>query len=180
MRPPKPRGLVLYYYGDGKGKTTAAVGLATRAAGAGLRVAFLQFMKTFKWPSFERAALKKLGVDVRVLGSGFVGIIDDRSSLRTHRAQARKALATTRSVLRSGRYPVVIADELVSALEEGLLTLRDVLGLLRVKPASVHLVLTGHSRYAAIVRAADLVTEMQNVKHPYKTEGMLAQKGIDW
>ncbi|MBI3963758.1 MAG: cob(I)yrinic acid a,c-diamide adenosyltransferase [Candidatus Kerfeldbacteria bacterium] len=179
-RPVTPRGLVLYYYGDGKGKTTAAVGLATRAAGAGLRVVFLQFMKTLKWPSFERPALEKLGVDVLVLGSGFVGIIDDRSTLRTHRTQARKALATTLRLVRSGRYGVVAADEIVSAVEEGLLTVRDVLALIRAKPAMVHLVVTGHSRYAAIVQASDVVTEMQNVKHPYKTEGMLAQKGIDW
>lgn len=179
-QPPKPRGLLLYYYGDGKGKTTAAVGLAVRARGAGKRVAFLQFLKSEKWPSFERQALKKLGVTVKVLGSGFVGIIDDKHPLSWHKRQARTALAETKRLLRSKRYDVVVADELVSAVEEGVLKVSDVLSVVRLKPADTHLVLTGHSRYASIERVSDLVTSMRSIKHPFKTEGMLAQKGIDW
>ena len=179
-QPPKPRGLILYYFGEGKGKTTAAVGVAVRAAGAGLRVAYLQFMKNAKWPSFERQALQKLGVKVRVLGSGFVGIIDDRQSLRAHRQQAKQALAVTLRTIRSKQYDVVIADEIVTSVEEGLLKVGDVLSVIRAKPPQVHLVLTGHSRYASLVKASDVVTEMRNVKHVFKTEGMLAQRGIDW
>lgn len=176
----KPRGLTIFYCGDGKGKTTAAVGLAVRARGAGLRVAFLQLMKSERWPSHERAMLKKLGMVVQVLGSGFVGILDDRKPLPEHRAAAHAALAKAKSALGSGRYNVVIADEAVSAVEEGLLKVSDVLSLIRLKPTKVHLVVTGHTRFPAIVRASDLVTEMRNVKHPYKTLNMLAQRGIDF
>lgn len=174
------RGLIVLYYGNGKGKTTAAVGLAVRAHGAGLKVIMLQFMKSEKWQSYERQALAKLGIPVQVLGSGFVGIIDDQHPLSWHKKTAKQGLATARKILRSGRYDVIVADELISAVDEGLLTLSAVLALLKARPKHVHLVLTGHTRYPKLVAACDLVTEMKNVKHPYYTEGLLAQRGIDF
>lgn len=173
-------GLTILYVGDGKGKTTAAVGLAVRAVGAGLRVCFVQFMKSEKWQSFERAALKKLGVPVHVLGTGFVGIIDDTRTLADHRKSALGALATTRAFLRSGKYDMVVADEAASAVDEKLLTVTELTNLIRAKPQRVHLVLTGHSHYPRLTRAVDLVTNMQNIKHPYTTKGLLAQRGIDF
>lgn len=178
--PPKPHGLTLYYYGDGKGKTTAAVGLAIRAKGAGLSVCVVQFMKTRKWKSYERESLQQLGIPVHVLGSGFVGIVDDTRPVLWHKAQAKKALSQTQRLLRSGKHDVVIADEIVSAVDERILTIHDVLRLIAAKPKKVHLVMTGHSAYPALVRASDLVTAMRNVKHPYYTEGLLAQRGIDF
>lgn len=173
-------GLTILYVGDGKGKTTAAIGLAVRAVGAGLRVCFVQFMKTEKWRSHERTSLRRLGIAVNVLGTGFVGILDDSRSLAQHRASAKRALRKTRALLTSGAYDVVIADESVSAVDERLLTVRDILGLVRAKPKAKHLVLTGHSTYPALIAASDLVTHMKNVKHPYKEKGLLAQKGIDY
>lgn len=173
------RGFTILYVGDGKGKTTAAVGVAVRAIGAGLRVAFLQFMKTEKWQSYERGALKRIGIDVRVLGTGFVGIIDDRLTLAQHKSAARKALATTRDLLRSGRYDLVVADEAVSAIDERLLTVADIRRLIAAKPKAATLVLTGHSRYPRLEAACDLVTDMRKVKHPYD-QGLLALRGIDF
>ncbi len=176
----KPRGLVIFYCGDGKGKTTAAIGLAVRAHGAGLRVCIVQFMKTEKWKSYERTPLRELGIPVHVLGSGFVGILDDTKPFQWHKRQARKAFQFTQKLLRSKRCDVLIADEVVSCVEEGLLTQKDVLQLIKKKPANVHLVLTGHTPYPAIVKASDLMTKTVNVKHPYYTEGLQAQRGIDF
>lgn len=174
------RGLTLYYYGDGKGKTTAAIGTAVRARGAGMKVCVIQFMKSEKWQSYERQALKKLGIPVDVLGSGFVGIIDDRHPLRWHRLKAKQALQYAIQTLRSKKIDVVVADEAVTAVEEGLLTVRDILRLIKARRPSAHLILTGHAKYPAIIKACDLVTEMRNVKHPYYTRGTLAQRGIDF
>lgn len=176
----KPRGLVIYYYGDGKGKTTAAVGLAIRARGAGLRVCMVQFMKTEKWVSHERSMLRTLGIPVRVLGSGFVGILDDTHPFAWHRTREKKALQKTRQLLCAEEYDVLVADELVSCVEEGLLTQKDVLMLIKARPADVHLVLTGHSEYPAILKVCDMATKMVNIKHPFATEGRIAQRGIDF
>lgn len=173
-------GLTILYVGNGKGKTTAAIGLAVRAAGSGMSVIVLQFMKSKKWQSYERQALETLGVRVRVLGSGFVGIIDDVHPLRWHKQNAKKALSIARRILRSKRFRVVVLDEVVTAVEEGLLTIKDVQSLIRDKPKEVHLALTGHSKYPSLIAACDLVTEMKNIKHPYYTEGLLAQRGIDF
>lgn len=173
------RGLTILYVGDGKGKTTAAVGVAVRAVGAGLRVAFLQFMKTEKWRSYERKALTRLGVTVQVLGTGFVGIIDDTMSIAQHKAAARKALARTSTLLRSGDFDLVVADEAVSAVDERLLSVTDIRRLIGAKPEGVHLVLTGHSRYPRLEADCDLVTDMRKVKHQYD-KGLLALRGIDF
>ncbi len=177
---PKPRGLVIYYYGDGKGKTTAAVGLAVRAHGAGLRVCMVQFMKTEKWLSHERLVLRKLGIPVHVLGSGFVGILDDTHPLSWHKTRAKKAFQKTKQLLCAEEYDVLVADELVSCVEEGLLTQKDVLALIKAKPTKLHLVITGHSEYPVILKACDLATKMVNTKHPFATNGQTAQRGIDY
>lgn len=180
MVPLKPKGLTIFLCGNGKGKTTAAIGIAVRARGAGMKACMTQFMKTEKWKSYERRSLKALGIPVHVLGSGFVGILDDIKPISWHKAQARKAFQFTKKLLQSKRYDVLIADEAVSCIEEGLLTQQDVLALIRAKPTNVHLVLTGHTAYPAIIKACDLVTKMTNVKHPYYTEGRQAQRGIDF
>lgn len=177
---PKPHGCTLFCCGDGKGKTTAAIGIAVRAHGAGLNVCVVQFMKSEKWQSYERVSLRKLGIPVHVLGSGFVGILDDTKPLAWHKAVAKKALRFSARLLRSKRYDVLITDELVSCVEEGLLTQANVLSLIKAKPKNVHLVLTGHTAYPRIIKACDLVTKMSSVKHPYSTEGMTAQRGVDF
>jgi cob(I)alamin adenosyltransferase len=177
-KPSVRRGLTIVYIGDGKGKTTAAVGVATRAAGWGYRVAFLQFVKG-TWPSGERKALPKLGVTVKAMGTGFVKIMGDKLPMRVHRAAAAKAFAKAKRVLRSKRFDVVICDEAISSVEAKVATQAQVLALIAAKPANVHLVLTGHKKFPRILKAADLVTEMKMTKHPYYA-GHLAQKGIDY
>lgn len=169
----------MYYFGNGKGKTTAAVGVSVRAAGWGWKVLFLQFFKSEKWPSGERKALTKLGIEVKVLGEGFVGILGDRKPRAHHVAAAKRALAVARKAFASRRYQLIILDEIVSCLEVGLLAVDDVVGLLRQKPKNLHVVLTGHKRYAKLVALADTVTEMRMVKHPYY-RGQIAQRGIDY
>lgn len=181
---PLGRGMTVLYRGDGKGKTTAAVGVAVRARGYGWKVLFLQFSKSKQWPSGERAALTKLGVDVRVMGLGFVGILDDRKPLEEHRAAARRALTAAKNLLVSGRYNLVVLDEVVSSLEQRLLKPSDLVALLKIrarhpKAKNVHLVLTGHDRFPAVEKFCDLITEMKMVKHPYY-KGHLAVRGIDF
>lgn len=177
-------GLTHAYIGDGKGKTTAAIGTAVRATGYGWRVLFLQFMKSSQWPSGERDALRRLGIDVLVLGEGFYKILNDRKPARQHQAAALRALAVLRKKIFSGRYQLVIADELGSAVEEGILARRPVEKFLsdRVKNTRakmVHLIWTGHDRIGWMLKYADLITNMKMVKHPYY-RGIIATKGIDY
>lgn len=181
-------GLVIIYIGSGKGKTTAAVGLAVRAAGAGMRVAFNQFVKSAKatapgeWPlSSEIAVLKAIkNIKVKILGRGFVGILGDRKKKYEHKQAARAGLRFLQKQIRSGRFDVVIADELISALELKLVSLAEIKRV--VKLARAHLVafaLTGHNKYNDLMKMADLVTEMKMLKHPYY-QGILAKPGIDY
>lgn len=181
---PFPGGAVIAYIGNGKGKTTAAVGLAVRAHGTGMRVLFFQFFKSEEWPSGERNALKSLGVHVEVAGKGFVGILGDSKPKQEHREAAKRALERAKGHIRSGRYDVVILDESISTVENGLLTQKDIVSLLHTQkklPKSMqpHLVLTGHEKYRTILKQCDLVTEMKKITHPYY-KGFIAIKGIDF
>jgi cob(I)alamin adenosyltransferase len=178
------RVLTIAYVGDGKGKTTAAVGAAVRAAGYGWKVLFFQFYKSPKWPSGERLALHKLGVEVKVRGEGFVKILGDKKPLAVHKKAAAEALAEVKRLVFSGKYGLVVLDELISCLEQKLLPERTVIGFLDARKRhprarQVHLILTGHHRYPAILKRCDLVTDMKMVKHPYY-KGILATKGIDF
>ncbi len=178
------RGLTIAYIGNGKGKTTAAVGAAVRAAGYGWKALFFQFYKSLKWPSGERLALKKLGVEVMVRGEGFVKILGDRKPLSVHKKAAVRALAEAKRLVFSGKYRLVVLDELISCLEQKLLTERAVTMFLdarmnNARARQVHLILTGHRRYPAILKRCGFVTEMKMVKHPYY-KGILATKGIDF
>lgn len=182
-------GLIIIYIGDGKGKTTAAVGLAVRAAGAGKRVLFCQFVKAAEvresgeWPrSSEIDILEKTpNVTVKILGRGFVGILGDKKRHEEHEAAAREGLQWLKREITGEKYEVVVADELISALELELVSVEDILNLMKLareNPVTA-LVLTGHNKYNELIEAADLVTEMKMVKHPYY-KGQLAKKGIDF
>jgi cob(I)alamin adenosyltransferase len=175
---PDKKGLTIVYIGDGKGKTSAAAGLAVRAAGTGFKVLYLQFVKG-DWPSGERESLAKLGVEVKLMGRGFVGILGDRKHINEHIEAAQKAMAESIKALKSKKYDLVVLDEALSAVESKLLTETDILKIMKAKPAGVHLCMTGHKRFKKIIAAADLVTEMKMIKHPYY-EGILAQRGIDY
>ncbi|OGE81719.1 MAG: hypothetical protein A2720_02275 [Candidatus Doudnabacteria bacterium RIFCSPHIGHO2_01_FULL_46_24] len=173
------KGLTIIYIGNGKGKTSAAAGLAVRAAGTGMKVLYAQFVKG-DWPSGERKILEKLpNVAVKLLGRGFVGILGDRKPISEHIAAAKAGLKFVKVALKSKKYDLVIADEAISAVESKLLTVEDVYSMLRSKPESVHLCLTGHKWIKKLIDAADLVTEMKMIKHPYY-KGILAQRGIDY
>lgn len=169
------KGFVQVYTGNGKGKTSAALGLAVRAAGAGMRVFFAQFMKSGDFS--EIAALRRFGdmVTVRQYGRPeFVFGAPGDDDI----AAAMRGLAEVREALVSGEYPVVILDEVNVAAHCGVLPLGDVLELLDARHGDVELVLTGRHADPRIIERADLVTEMREVKH-YFTQGVPARKGID-
>jgi len=170
-------GRVQVYTGDGKGKTTASVGLAVRAAGAGLRVAFVQFVKGGRRSS-ELAALEQLGVRVerpaeRSTGLLGAGVTDD------DRAAADDAMHIARAVVGSGEYDLVVLDEANIAVRSGLVEEFALCVLIDTRPATVELVLTGRGASPAIIERADLVTEMVPVKHPYDS-GLPARLGIEY
>ena len=193
----EPKGLVICYLGAGKGKTTAAIGMAIRAAGAGVNVYILQFVKAKgassdntkdgEWPvSSEIDFLNNISYPSKVgsieneqLGLGFVGILGDKKEREAHIRQALKGLECARESIVSGEYQVVILDEIISALESKLIEERDILDLIKLKGPLQYLVLTGHNKYPSILKQCDLVTEMKMVKHPYY-KGILAQRGIDY
>ena len=182
------KGLIIIYIGDGKGKTSAAVGLAVRASGAGKKVLFCQFVKAREvkepgeWPfSSEIASLKKLpGITVEVLGKGFVGILGDKKQHEEHVKAAREGLEWLKKEIEAQKYEVVIADELISAIEVKLLSVGEVLEIMEFAREKVAaFALTGHNKYNELLEAADLVTEMTMLKHPYY-KGILAQRSIDY
>ncbi|MGE5188743.1 MAG: cob(I)yrinic acid a,c-diamide adenosyltransferase [Gemmatimonadota bacterium] len=179
--PEKPRrGLVLVLTGDGKGKTTSCLGMAVRAVGYGMRVAMIQFIKgSLHYGELDGAKRLAPEFELTPMGKGFVGIMGDTLPFSEHADAARKALATARRKMVSGKYDVVILDEVNVALKLGLLELADVIALIEARPETVHLILSGRNAHEEVVRRAHLVTEMRNIKHPYDL-GIEAEKGIDY
>ncbi|MBA2448115.1 MAG: cob(I)yrinic acid a,c-diamide adenosyltransferase [Chloroflexi bacterium] len=178
----EPQGLVIVYTGNGKGKTTAALGLILRAAGNGLRVFVLQFIKG-QWKTGESQTLKLLAPNVEHvrMGRGFTieRLRDPRIPMEEHETAAAAAFAHAAEVVRSGAYDMVVLDELLGSIKADLVQLDDVLQLIRDKPPRLHLVLTGRGAPQPLIDAADLVTEMTPVKHPYE-QGIKAQRGIEF
>ena len=168
------RGLIIVHTGDGKGKTTAALGLAIRAFGAGLKVLILQFIKGQR-RSGELEALNALGIEVRQLGLGFV----TQDNFDEQRQSARAALELARGEILSGTWDLIVLDEINYAVKFGLLDEADVLALIRIRPPQMHLVFTGRDALAELIDAADLVTEMKLIKHPFQ-KGIAAQAGIEF
>lgn len=176
----EPNGLVIVYTGDGKGKTTAAMGLGLRAAGYGRRVLVIQFVKT--WFTGEKAGFEALpNVEFIQAGRGFYKILGDKLPPAEHRKAARDALKLARQKMRSAKYDVVILDEIIGSITGGLLKLQPVLKLVDDKPPELDLVLTGHKGHLVpqLLDRADLITEMKKLKHPYDS-GILAKKSIDY
>ena len=169
------KGYVQVYTGDGKGKTTAALGLAVRAVGAGLKVYFGQFMKKYDYSEIQGVA--RLGDQVTLIqyGTGEYVFGDPKPD---QIEAARQGLETIKSTLASRDYDVVVADEINVAAACGLLTEQDLLDLIALRPDTVELILTGRGALPAIMAAADLVSEMKPVKHYFQT-GVTARKGIE-
>jgi len=172
------RGLVIILTGEGKGKTTAALGLAFRAVGHGLRATVVQFLKSRTSGEHESARRLAPDLEIRVMGRGFAPPPGD-PAFEGHRAAAREALAYARKVLRSGEREMVVADEILTAVGLKVLAEEDVLALLDARPRGVHLVLTGRGATERLVARADLVTEMRALKHPHSV-GAAAQPGIEF
>ena len=173
-------GLTIVYTGKGKGKTTAALGIVLRASGYGKKICMIQFIKgSWHYGEIESAKMLKPGFEMIPAGKGFVGIIDDTSPKKVHETTAKLAVKTSRDIIQSNEYDIVILDEINYAVNLGLVSLNDVLDLIRTKPARLDLVLTGNYATDEVIEAADLVTEMKNIKHPFQ-RGIKAKKGIDF
>jgi cob(I)alamin adenosyltransferase len=173
------KGYIIVLTGNGKGKTTSALGMAMRAIGQGMKVIMLQFLKG-SWRYGELEAAERLRPDLilRPLGSGFVHIDPenpDQDDVRT----AIESWQACKEAIFSGAYGMVILDEINNAIGYGLLPLEEVLQVLKEKPDAVHVVLTGRGAHPRIIEAADLVTECTEVKHPY-SKGDPARKGIEY
>ncbi len=173
-------GLVIVYTGDGKGKTTAALGMAFRAVGRGWRVLMIQFGKG-SWHYGELDSVKRLAPDFEIvpMGRGFYKILDDHYTEEQHRDAAEQALAFAQAQMLSGKYDLLILDEINGMVGAQLLTLEQIMRLLDERPEDLTVVLTGRNAAAELIERADLVTEMREIKHPYQ-KGILAQKGIDY
>lgn len=171
-------GMVIVYTGNGKGKTTAALGLILRASGYGKKILLIQFIKNNL--SGELKALRKFkGVKVIQGGKGFVGIMGDKLSFSEHQNFAQQTLEKLVKEIKSGNWDLVVADEILGALAGKLIKLSDVLDLLKIKLDDLDLVLTGRGAPKEIINLAEIVTEMKEIKHPFK-QGILGKKGIDF
>lgn len=159
-------GYIHIYTGNGKGKTSAALGLAFRAAGSGLRTMMIQFMKGL--PTGETDAAAKTGglITIERYGSTRLCRPDD-GSLEEHRGYAARGYARAREIITDGTHDIVVLDEIITAVKFGLLSDEAVIALIRSKPATMELVLTGRGASEELTRSADLVTEMKEIKHYY-------------
>jgi len=169
------KGYIQVYTGNGKGKTTAAFGLALRAVGAGLRVFIAQFVKNSRYSEIK--AIERLGgaVTLRQYGRGdFLNRKPDAEDIRA----AREGLKEVQQIMASGLYDVIILDEVNIATYYALFSVEDLLALMEARPDHVELVLTGRKADPRIIEAADLVTEMKEVKHYYR-QGVEARVGIE-
>ncbi|UCE23208.1 MAG: cob(I)yrinic acid a,c-diamide adenosyltransferase [Candidatus Zixiibacteriota bacterium] len=174
------KGLLIVYTGNGKGKTTAALGMCIRAVGYDWKVCIIQFVKG-SWKYGELKGIKRLAPDVELhtVGEGFVGIIDDEKSFEEHRTAARTGVQFALEQIKSGKYQLVILDELNVAMDLGLVTDEEARALIEARGKKQHLVITGRNASDVVLERADLITEMLETRHPYQ-KGILAQKGIDW
>jgi cob(I)alamin adenosyltransferase len=171
------RGLVIVHTGKGKGKSTAAMGLALRCIGHGMPVGIVQFVKGV-WETGERTVLEKFPdlVTIKAMGEGFTWDTQDRDR---DIAAARTAWETSKEMIADPRYKMVILDELNIVLRYDYLPLDDVLEVVRGKPRDLHLVITGRNAKDELIEAADLVTDMTMVKHPFRS-GVKAQPGVEF
>ncbi len=176
------KGLLIVHTGKGKGKSTAAFGLVVRALGNGMKVGVVQYVKG-KWQTGERGVLEHFPeqVEIRTMGEGFTWETQDRA--RDIRA-AENAWEVSKQMIEASRgddpkYDMVLLDELNIVLRYGYLDLAEVVGFLSSKPEMLHVIVTGRNAKPELVEAADLVTEMTMVKHPFRA-GVKAQKGIEF
>lgn len=175
MPTPKRKPLVVLYTGNGKGKTTAALGMMFRAWGRNMSVCMLSFIKTETSNYGEEKAARKLGIEMIPLGGGFTWLSKD---LDKDRALAQRCWALCKEKISSQQYDIIVLDEITYPINYGWIDLDDVIDTLKVRPDDLHVVLTGRDAPQQLIDFADLVTEMREVKHPFN-EGIKAQAGVD-
>jgi cob(I)alamin adenosyltransferase len=180
LEPKEKVGLIVVITGNGKGKTTSALGMVLRSVGHDLKVCVVQFMKGDMFAG-EIKALQRLATQVEhhLTGKGFCGIQGNPYPHSEHRANAQDAIRLAKEKLTSGAFDVVVCDEINNALQLRLLDLDQVLDLIDHKPPLVHLVLTGRDAHPEVIERAHTVTEMREIKHAYRV-GIEPQKGIDY
>jgi cob(I)alamin adenosyltransferase len=172
------KGLVIVNTGDGKGKTTAALGIALRAWGHDMRVCVIQFLKNGKLRSGEACAAEKLGIEWHALGDGCTWSSRD---IVKSRSKALDAWRIAQEAIVSGHYDMVVLDELTHLFHLGWLETGEAVAWLRNhKPPRLHVVITGRHAPEELLEIADLVTEMREVKHPYAEQKLAAQPGIEY
>jgi cob(I)alamin adenosyltransferase len=172
----KRKALVILYTGNGKGKTTAALGMLWRAWGRDLKVCMLSFIKTETSNYGEERAARKLGVELIPLGGGFTWLSKD---LEKDKALAQKCWQLCKEKIASNEYDIVVLDEITYPITYGWLEVEEVVRVIESRPANLHVVLTGRDAHERLVELADLVTEMREVKHPFNS-GIKAQPGVDF
>ena len=180
LEPKEKRGLVVVLTGYGKGKTTSAMGMVLRAAGHGMNICVIQFMKGDLY-SGEWDGVKLLGdqVDFTSTGKGFCGIQGNPYSHAEHRANAQDAIKLVHQKIESGKFDVLILDEINNALHLKLVDLDQVLSILNKKPPNLHLILTGRDAHPDVIDRADTVSEVGEIKHAYRKD-IEPQPGIDY
>lgn len=180
LEPKKRVGLIVVMTGNGKGKTTSALGITLRAVGHGMKVCIIEFMKGDIY-SGEIDGIKRLYPDaeLHLTGKGFCGIMGNPYPLKEHRANAQDALKLAEEKMSSGNFDILILDEINNALKLKLVDLPQVLKLVENKPPQMHLILTGRDAHPEVIKKAHTVTEMKEIKHAYR-QGIEPQKGIDY
>jgi cob(I)alamin adenosyltransferase len=173
-------GLVVVITGHGKGKTTAALGIALRATGYDMKVCIIEFLKGDRYTG-EIEGIKRLypNVELHRTGKGFCKIKGDKYSFEEHRDSAQDAIKLAREKMLSGKFDILILDEIHNAVELKLVDLPQVIELIDIKPLLIHLILTGRDAHSEVIKRAHTVTEMKEIKHAYQ-QGIKPQKGIDY
>ena len=174
----KQKGLVIVYTGNGKGKTTAALGMLMRAWGRDMKVAMIQFLKHEKSRYGEIRAAEKMGIEWQNLGDGCTWTSKDMDQTIQ---LGLKGWETAKGVISSGEYDIIVLDEFTYPLHFGWLDVADIVAWLKAnKPEMLHLVITGRDAPGELVAYADLVTEMREIKHPFSEQKIFAQPGVDY
>jgi cob(I)alamin adenosyltransferase len=180
MKNKTKKGLVIVYTGNGKGKTTAALGMALRAVGHEKKTLIVQFIKSFQnYGEIKFAKKYHCGITIKTMGKGYVKIKGDRFPFKEHVKSAKAAFQFAKDQIFSKKYDIVVLDEINIALDKKLLTIQEVAELIQQKPPQLHLILTGRSAPKKLIQIADLVSEVKEIKHPFR-KGLEAQKGIEF
>ena len=180
LEPKTKVGLVVVITGHGKGKTTSALGIALRAVGHGMRVCFIEFIKSDIY-SGEIDGIKKLAphIELHIMGGGFYKPNTGEHAHEKHRKKAQDGLKLAEQKMLSGTFDIMILDEINVALSLNLVDLSQILDLIEKKPPLMHLVLTGRDAHPELIKSAHTVTEMNDIKHAFR-QGIEPQKGIDY